>query len=172
MVALANHLPLVQRVQGLRIAGTVKTIGDLARLDEADWAKLLREADPDAEQIAPQASTADETRAAARLRPADRSARGATLAARFENRYPTMALAGRLARALGGVDPPARGDAGCAAVPRPRALVLRAAYPHRPLRRRPPDRRVRRRRRPGAAPLISRRCSARQADPAVADVKA
>jgi hypothetical protein len=74
---LGHHLPLVKHVQQLRAAKAITSIRDLARFDEADWAKLLRETDPRAEQIA-------------RL-----------LARRFEERHPTTALAGRLAKDRG-----------------------------------------------------------------------
>jgi hypothetical protein len=91
---LGHHLPLVQHVQQLRATQAITGIRDLARFDEADWAKLLRETDPTVGQLALPAG-------AARIGgdPIEQFAR--LLARRFEERYPTAALAGRLAKDRG-----------------------------------------------------------------------
>jgi hypothetical protein len=93
-VLLGNHLPLVTHVQGLRAAKKVSTTRDLARFDEADWTELLAKADPDGSKIS---SAANPAIASAAGR--DRVALLArALATRLEDRYPTTALAGRLAK--------------------------------------------------------------------------
>ena len=94
-VLLRNHLPLLQHVQKLRVDKTIAATSDLARLDEADWGKLLRETDPQGEHLAFTANlkfqTVDER--------IDHFAQ--MLAAQFERRYPTAAFAGRLAKDRG-----------------------------------------------------------------------
>ncbi|MGH8490976.1 MAG: hypothetical protein ACREXS_19450 [Gammaproteobacteria bacterium] len=94
-VLVRNHLPLLQHVQKLRVDKTIASTSDLARLDEADWAKLLRETDPQGEHLAFTANlkfkTVDER--------IDHFAQ--MLAARFERRHPTAAFAGRLAKDRG-----------------------------------------------------------------------
>jgi hypothetical protein len=92
---LGQHLPLVQHVQQLRAAKAITGLRDLARFDEADWAKLLRETDSKAEQIALPAGAA----LAGGDDPIEQLAR--LLARRCEERYPTAALAGRLAKDQG-----------------------------------------------------------------------
>lgn len=91
---LGNHLPLVRHVQRLRATKVIASIGDLARFDEADWADHLHQADPDASRIALPAHPGAEAATAG-----DRIALFArALARRLEGRYPTAALAGRLAK--------------------------------------------------------------------------
>ncbi|TMQ15011.1 MAG: hypothetical protein E6J91_14140 [Deltaproteobacteria bacterium] len=91
---LGNHLPLVRHVQGLRAAKVIASVRDLARFDEADWADLLHQTDPGASKIALPAHPG-----AAPATAGDHIARFArALARRLEGRYPTAALAGRLAK--------------------------------------------------------------------------
>ncbi len=93
---LGNHLPLVKHAQQLRAGKRIAGPADLARLDEADWAAALRETDPDAAHIAlaaPAGLARDRGDHSERI---DHLAR--TLARRLESRYPTVALAGRLAK--------------------------------------------------------------------------
>ncbi|HSS03156.1 MAG TPA: neuraminidase-like domain-containing protein, partial [Kofleriaceae bacterium] len=91
---LGNHLPLVRQVQELRAAKKISTTRDLARFDEMDWAELLGKADPDGSKISSAAhpaiaSTGGRDRVAVFAR---------ALATRLGDRYPTTALAGRLAK--------------------------------------------------------------------------
>ncbi len=96
---VGNHLPLVARVQKLRAAKAVATTADLARLDEADWTKLLHEADPGAARIALPAAAGLAAAASG-----DRIAYLArAVARRFAISHPTTALSGRLAKDAGGV---------------------------------------------------------------------
>lgn len=94
---LGNHLPLVKRVQKLRATGKIARTSDLARFDEADWADLLRKADPNAQHIA--------LPAGARLAAAPADDRidhfARALARQLELAHPTTALSGRLAKDRG-----------------------------------------------------------------------
>jgi hypothetical protein len=96
-VLLRNHLPLLQHVQKLRADQSIASTRDLARLDEEDWGKLLRETDPEGAHITFTANlnfrTLDER--------IDHFAQ--ILAAQFERRHPTAAFAGRLAKDHGGL---------------------------------------------------------------------
>jgi hypothetical protein len=89
---LRHHLPLLQHAQKLRADGAIRATADLARLDREDWARLLHQTDPAAEQLT---FTANMTFASLNER-IDQFA--ATLADHFERQYPTAAFAGRLAR--------------------------------------------------------------------------
>ncbi|HZJ67879.1 MAG TPA: peptidoglycan-binding protein, partial [Kofleriaceae bacterium] len=94
---LDNHLPLVRRVQKLHDSGAIRRSADLARLDEADWASLLREEDPGAEHIAlPARSKLAAAPAGERIEHVAR-----VLARRLERSHPTVALTGRLAKDRG-----------------------------------------------------------------------
>jgi hypothetical protein len=94
-VLVRNHLPLLKHAQKLRADQAITSPGDLARLDEADWGRLLRQADPNGEQLTFTANlkfqTVDER--------IDHFAR--MLADQFEARYPTAAFVGRLANDRG-----------------------------------------------------------------------
>lgn len=99
-VLLANHLPLIKHVQKLRAAGVISKTSDLAQFDEADWANLLRDTDPDGERIGLPATG----KAEASLAPAapERITRFAKLLTRrLEISHPTVALSGRLAKDRG-----------------------------------------------------------------------
>jgi hypothetical protein len=95
---LGNHLPLVRHVQKLRASKTIRGLGDLARFDEPDWAKLVGEVDPKAAQIA----VTGDAPGTPPVAPDERIQRFArALALQLEHRYPTAALAGRLAKDRG-----------------------------------------------------------------------
>jgi hypothetical protein len=89
-----NNLPLVQKLQALYRAGTVTSLRDLARLDEADWLAMIGPASHDAVALfasgtggaAPAAATQDARDLAA------------SLAAILEEAFPTDTIAHRLAK--------------------------------------------------------------------------
>ncbi|HEX3765587.1 MAG TPA: neuraminidase-like domain-containing protein [Kofleriaceae bacterium] len=88
---IGHHLPLVAHVRRMRTAGRIAMLSDLARLDHADWAGALREVDPGAAQI--RLPALSDRPAGERI---DHAA--GILAQRFERRFPTAALIGRLAK--------------------------------------------------------------------------
>ena len=88
---LAGNLPLVRDTLQRLSASSLRSIQELAALDESEWIQRVTAIDPDATGIPP--VLPDET-------PAQRISRfSKALAARFERRYPSMAFAGGLAKA-------------------------------------------------------------------------
>jgi hypothetical protein len=86
---LSGNLPLLQHAVAQRSAGSIKGAGDLARLDVAGWTTVLNQVDPSATSIPPVLPGETPQQRIARL--------ATTLAYRFEKRFPTPALADRLA---------------------------------------------------------------------------
>ncbi len=93
-VLVRNHLPLLRHVQQLRASHQISEVRELARLDESDWAALIRQTDPTGAGISFLSNlrfpTLDERIAHfARL-----------MSGQSERQYPTAAFAGRMHKHL------------------------------------------------------------------------
>ena len=85
---LSGNVPLVQHYASERVAGRIKSTLELAKLDAGAWTALFAQVDPQAASIPP--VLPNET-------PQQRIARfSRTLQFRFEKRFPTPALLGRI----------------------------------------------------------------------------
>jgi hypothetical protein len=89
-----NRLSLVQKLQRLYRAGTVRSVADLARFDEADWLTMIAPAHGENVAMFGSSPASASTAAAGQ----DAKDLAASLAAALETAFPTVAVAHRLAR--------------------------------------------------------------------------